>query len=48
MFEKFYDCDVYSDEDNILIENIYCIKDFGDGKFYCKFWICVDLDCFEE
>uniref|UniRef100_A0A8W8L0W4 Uncharacterized protein n=3 Tax=Magallana gigas TaxID=29159 RepID=A0A8W8L0W4_MAGGI len=46
--EKFHDCDVYSDEANIPTENTYCIKDFEDGKFYCKSWTCADPDCPEE
>lgn len=31
-----------------LTENTYCIKDFEDGKFYCKSWTCADPDCPEE
>lgn len=46
--EKFYDCDVYSDEANIPTENTYCVQDFEDDKFYCKSWTCATPDCPEE
>ena len=43
--EKFYDCNVYTNEENIPTESTYCVNDILDNKFYCKSWECEALDC---
>ncbi|XP_022320369.1 uncharacterized protein LOC111122761 isoform X2 [Crassostrea virginica] len=43
--EKFYDCNVYTNEENIPTESTYCVNDILDNKFYCKSWECEALEC---
>ncbi|XP_061193032.1 uncharacterized protein LOC133201253 [Saccostrea echinata] len=43
--EKFYDCDVFSNEDSTPKKNAYCFKDMNDDNFYCKTWTCQSPPC---
>ncbi|XP_062570202.1 uncharacterized protein LOC134232257 [Saccostrea cucullata] len=43
--DKFYNCEVYSNEVNTPKENAYCFRDMNDGKYYCKSWTCQSPPC---
>lgn len=43
--EKYYNCDVYTNEENTTSNHTLCVEDFQDGKFYCKSWECDTPDC---
>ena len=43
--EKYYNCDVYTKEENTTSNHTLCVEDFQEGKFYCKSWECDTPDC---
>eukprot|EP00105_Crassostrea_gigas_P031985 XP_011454846.1 PREDICTED: uncharacterized protein LOC105347442 isoform X1 [Crassostrea gigas] len=46
--KSFYDCKVYSKEEDRPTEKTECVHDYQDGLYYCKTWECEVPSCPRE
>ncbi|XP_011454846.3 uncharacterized protein [Magallana gigas] len=46
--KSFYDCKVYSKEEDRPTEKTECVHDYQDGLYYCKTWECEVASCPRE
>lgn len=46
--KSFYDCKVYSKEEDRPTEKTECVHDYQDGLYYCKSWECEVPSCPRE